>query len=155
MPGAASWSPDGDQLAIPYIIENPGGDDFDNYAQMLLVNTRTGSVRQLIREDEAGTYYYDPSWSPNGRYLGYTRTEGANTVRIDIWIHDTRTGKSKNLTPGPQSVGGVSWAPDSRRLVLSCTSACGRPKGIWTLSLNRQWKRLTRGFDFDPSWASR
>lgn len=155
-PNGASWSPDGRTLAVPYQIENPGGTRWDDYAQLLLIDVRSGGVRELFRDREPATRYSVPAWSPDGRKLAYTRSQGVNRVKIDIWIGDPATGQTRNLTRTPKPVGDFSWSPDGRRIALSCGQyVCGKPKGIWTLSLNRKWKRLTRGFDFGPTWTPR
>jgi WD40-like Beta Propeller Repeat len=158
-PTGVSWSPDGRTLAVPYVVGNPGGSRNDNYAQLLLIDVRSGSVRQLRRDAEPSTNYYSVAWSPNGRRIGFSRSQGVNVIRSDIWVIDPNSGRAKNLTRTPSSQAhesGYSWSPDSSRIALSCAFySCDKPKGIYTLTLHRKWKRLTRGYDFSPSWAAR
>jgi Tol biopolymer transport system component len=159
-PTGASWSPDGRTLAVPYAVENPGGPTItDNYAQLLLIDVASGRIRELRRDPEPSTNYYSVGWSPDGRRIGFSRSQGVNRIRSDIWVIDPNSGRAKNLTRTPSSQAsesGYVWSPDSSRIALSCAFySCDKPKGIYTLTLNRKWKRLTRGYDFSPSWAAR
>lgn len=62
-----------------------------------------GSQRRLIRD---GT---DPSWSPHGRWVAFTR-------RGQVWVVDTRSGRARRLT----RKGGErpAWSPDGRRIAF-------------------------------------
>jgi Tol biopolymer transport system component len=62
-----------------------------------------GSEKRLVRN---GT---DPSWSPHGRWVAFTRKE-------QIWVVDTRTGRTRRLT----TKGGErpAWSPDGRRIAF-------------------------------------
>jgi Tol biopolymer transport system component len=154
--GQPAWSPDGADIVVPYSVDAGGPTpeglyaDRDDHAQLLLIDAGNGRVRELLRDPEPGTRYSLPAWSPNGRLVAYAR-------RGDIWVVDVRTGKAKNLTRARRGViPEFAWSPDSRRIALACNRfSCGRPKGIWTVTLSRKWKRLTRGFDFSPAWGAR
>jgi WD40-like Beta Propeller Repeat len=62
-----------------------------------------GSQRRLIRNG------IDPSWSPHGRWVAFTR-EG------QVWVVDTRSGRARRLT----TKGGErpAWSPDGRRIAF-------------------------------------
>jgi len=52
---------------------------------------------------------YDFSWSPDGRWLAFTRPTaldemGEYPVAADLWIADTETGKTWPLIEGPEWV---------------------------------------------------
>jgi len=143
MPGEPAWSPTGREIAVPYYADNPGSRE--DYAQLLLIDARTGAVRRMPRDPKPGTFYENLSWSPNGQYLSYNRGLG-------LWVMNARTGRRKNLV---RSRGVAVWSPDSRRIACGCA---GRP-GIWTLSLTGKYQRLIRAgrrfTDFVTSWSPR
>jgi dipeptidyl aminopeptidase/acylaminoacyl peptidase len=105
-PTGVSWSPDGRTLAVPYVVENPGGPTItDNYAQLLLIDVASGRIRGLRRDPEPSTSYYSVAWSPDGRRIGFSRSQGVNVIRSDIWVIDQNSGRAKNLTRTPQQPG--------------------------------------------------
>jgi Tol biopolymer transport system component len=74
--------------------------------------------------------------SADGRRIGYERPRGAGS---DIWIADADTGNTENLTRAPKSEGFFVWAPDTRRIAVTCSFYnCTRPKGILDGHSNRR-----------------
>jgi dipeptidyl aminopeptidase/acylaminoacyl peptidase len=77
---------------------------------------KTGAVRKVALPD--GVKFTFPSWSPDGQRIAFLRyVEGG----IELWAVDVKAAAAKPLTPaGVNAVlGGIDWAPDSRRLVVS------------------------------------
>lgn len=72
----------------------------NNRAQLLLVNLKTGNVKELIPAE----YYISRSvnWSTNGRYLAYTNKvqEKSSQAIQAIFIYDTKTEQAHQITEG-------------------------------------------------------
>jgi dipeptidyl aminopeptidase/acylaminoacyl peptidase len=63
-----------------------------------------------------------PAISPDGRWVAYTVREAEweeNTYHTDVWLADTRTGDTHQLTNNKKSSSSPSWAPDSSRLAFA------------------------------------
>ncbi|HEX8993239.1 MAG TPA: hypothetical protein VF784_16275, partial [Anaerolineales bacterium] len=97
---AAAWSPDGRWIAIDRNI--PGGGPAGSSNQVWLVKPDGTQAHVLL--DEAGASYSGLSWSPDGRFLLYSRyTRGdtsGNTGRFDVCSVDVGTGQTTVLAPG-------------------------------------------------------
>lgn len=77
--GALDISPDGRTIACHYFL--------DGKADIHLMDVYGGNIRQLTSDTLDNRW---PRWSPDGRYIAYTRVAGNS----DIWIMD-RQGKHK------------------------------------------------------------
>lgn len=58
----------------------------------------------------------DPAFSPDGHRLSYSTDRGG---KLDIWVHDFRTGEARRLTdlPGAAAVSGT-WSPDGSAIAF-------------------------------------
>jgi dipeptidyl aminopeptidase/acylaminoacyl peptidase len=77
---------------------------------------KTGAVRRIALPD--GVKFTFPSFSPDGARLAFLRyVEGG----VELWAVDVKAGTAKALTPPVINavLGGMDWAPDGRRLVVS------------------------------------
>ena len=65
-----------------------------------------------------GQKYLSPKWSPNGKWLALTSTNGSPDGMTDICVMDIEGNQLKNLTqsPGIDEVG--SWSPDGLKIVF-------------------------------------
>jgi serine/threonine protein kinase len=103
-------SPDGRHLA--YLTEGTPRD--------LVVSALDGSsTRTLVRDVPAGDSER-PAWSPDGRWLSYSRWELFGP--INLWLVDVGTGETHQVTPftdSTQGIGSHAWLPDSRHLVVT------------------------------------
>jgi dipeptidyl aminopeptidase/acylaminoacyl peptidase len=62
----------------------------------------------------------NPRWSPDGRYLAFTRAEQDETEKdAQIWLLDRTGGDAQQLTHVKGSVSELAWSPDSRQLALA------------------------------------
>ena len=159
MSQAASWSPDGRQLAYSYI----GGPE-----NIYLVNTDGTGVITLVKREERD---FRPEWSPDGSHLVFTAVvdgvhvmmrvdrDGRNLQPIsqvaeaagdpdyspdgrrllyftdeplprDLFIRDVETGEVNALTNTPDfEETSGRWAPDSRRIVFVGTETSEEAEG--------------------------
>lgn len=111
-PGAAErypvLSPDGGSIA--YFSDESG-----EYQLHIRSLTDEGGIRR-IRIEEKPTFYREPVWSPDGRYLAFT------DHRLGLWIADVERGTSSRIdssTYSYQEEWFPRWSPDSRWLTYS------------------------------------
>lgn len=63
----------------------------------------------------------DVAFSPDGKFIGVTRELA--TPNEDIFIINLKTGKEKRLTFGEADIKGITWHPDSERVVYASQRA--------------------------------
>lgn len=97
----------------------------DTDTGLYVVHPRSGKIRPLLVE--AGYSLGDPTWSPDGSKVLYTRTENAlddegfpYPVAGQLWTVDVRTGATTQLTGDDEPIKGFSsdWSPDGQRIVF-------------------------------------
>ncbi|MCY8309448.1 S9 family peptidase [Bacillus vallismortis] len=104
------------------------------YAQLVLVNVRTGEVKQLTnRKADHG----DPAFSPDGKWLVFsanmTETDDASKPH-DVCMLSLETGELKEVTSQRGSFGPSSFSPDGRYLAL-----LGHEQEYLNATLEKAW----------------
>jgi dipeptidyl aminopeptidase/acylaminoacyl peptidase len=82
---------------------------------LALEDMKTAAVRRVDLPE--GVKFTFPSWSPDGKTIALLRyVEGG----VELWAVDVATAKAKALTGAKINavLGGIEWAPDSRRIVI-------------------------------------
>ena len=155
--GPIAWSPDGKSIAyhlqdpqqerlIAHIwLEIPVIRDHD----MFLENPPENVTRQF-----GGREYRSPKWSPDGKWLALTSTDGSPDDKADVCIMDIEGNQLKNLTqaPGIDEVG--SWSPDGSKIVFF-SNRDGNGE-IYVMDSNgKNQVNLTnhRALDAAPTWS--
>ncbi len=113
----ASFSPDGTQFAFTW-----NGEERDNFD----VYVRTVNEQQPLRLTTAPERDFSPAWSPDGQWIAYCRSLGAD--RVGIFRRAPLGGREEKLLetswnlrrPGAGIVWErlLAWSPDSRYLVF-------------------------------------
>lgn len=100
--GAASWSPDGRQLAYSYI----GGPE-----NIYLVSVDGGEVEPLVVRDSRD---FRPEWAPDGSHLVFTGVvEGVHVI-----MSVDRRGKNlRQISEVADAAGDPDYSPDGERLL--------------------------------------
>lgn len=93
---AASWSPDGAWVAIDRDLPLSAGSQSGD--QVWLVRPTGGEARLLLGEQDAS--YSDLAWSPDGRFLVYTRYSYKLLGKSEIWMVDVQSGQRTRLVSG-------------------------------------------------------
>jgi Tol biopolymer transport system component/C-terminal processing protease CtpA/Prc len=99
-----------------------------------------GSVKQVLSLPSSFNYGPDTSydWSPDGRYVAYADRRGDLTT--NIFIYDTQTSKSTNVTRLNADHGSPRFSPDGRYLFFRSDRAGG---GIYVVPLKAEDARET------------
>ncbi|MBB4630408.1 prolyl oligopeptidase family serine peptidase [Sphingosinicella soli] len=94
----------------------------DRTQQLFIVDLATGAARQLT---QGARDHWRPAWSPDGKLIAYTAKDhaGDKTLNSEIYVLPPEGGEPRKISPtanaddDPDWSAGVSWSPDSRRIV--------------------------------------
>src|SRR5436190_717357 len=116
-----SWSPDGQTIAAFSDATRGGAAGY--HLELRDQNGRNAPRSIALGGDD--TYYYTPSWSPDGKMIVFTNSRG------EIWYADVASGKLTKVDAdpaGPRGAGGLflggaglSWSPDSKWIAYGRT----------------------------------
>lgn len=94
------WSPDGQLIAF-------GNEE----CELVMMETKSGKIKVI---DRGQWEIRDYSWSPDSRFLAYSRAE-ANYNSV-LMIYDTRTDRSYPITNDFYNSYNPTWSPDGKYL---------------------------------------
>ncbi len=117
-----NWSPDGRRLIhIRTLAENEG--------RVEIVDVATGAVTLPPLRGESQLH---PTWSPDGKRLAYLAmgkdTPGGKSTPVDLYVADAEGKISRRVWEAAREpkifpFGGLQWATDSARLVVTAISS--------------------------------
>jgi TolB protein len=101
-----------------------------------------------------------PSWSPDGKYIAYTRyikkyyRGKGNIVNQAIYLYNVSTQKETILTDSIGQNSGVTWSPDSRSIAFTMSKQADPDIYIMEVS-SKSIKPLIKNFglDVEPSFS--
>jgi Tol biopolymer transport system component/DNA-binding winged helix-turn-helix (wHTH) protein len=124
-----SFSPDGRQLALAH------RDAPDAPIGLHLLSLETAGIRRLTRPPPGHFGDADPSFSPDGRRIAFTRVEALGVS--DLYLVAAEGGEPRRLTRGNHNTQGVSWAPDGESLAFAAVRmGGGSPFALWRVSVS-------------------
>ena len=93
-----------------------------------------------------------PTWSPNGREIVFSRSE--NRGLPQIYIMDNRGGSVRSISGDNFNDRHPAWSPDGRRIAFVHSRALGQP-AIYTMNVNGENRIRLADCDADarPTWA--
>jgi Tol biopolymer transport system component len=157
--GMGSWSPNGQQMAIPYTLYR---EDLE-VSNVARVDLADGSAVDLS-QDEVGDeehFWQDasPAWSPTGEWIALGRSglpDGTWTWGQQLWLVRPDGSESHPLvTDEEANLGAFAWRPDGRALVyirvLREQIADPVPE-LWLVSLEDEQPRLLTTNAVLPAW---
>ena len=96
-------SPDDKEVAF---LSDSGG-----HANLWVVNTESGGLRQITHERDPTAAMGVPVWSPNGRAIAFVSSRGNEGWTFGVWLVDSDGSNLRNIAnPGL----GPAWSPDGR-----------------------------------------
>ncbi len=123
--GSFTWSPDSRHIACEH-RPTPEADDARR-SDIAEVEVASAAARELVATPAGES---QPRYSPDGRYLAFTRTlEGARRIDgVQIVLFTRADGKTRPLAPTPdESPFLMDWTADSTRILFS------EPRGVRTV----------------------
>jgi len=92
----ADWSPDGQWVAIARDSLNSTDALFREQIELV----RPDGSKATILLDQPGTSYSDLSWSPDSRYLVFSRYSNEDSGNPEIWLIDVQTDQQQKIISG-------------------------------------------------------
>ena len=104
-------SPDDKEVAF---LSDSGG-----HANLWVVSTESGGLRQITYERDPKVAVGVPVWSPNGHTIAFVYSRGNQGLTFGIWLVDSDGSNLRNIAnPGL----GLAWSPDGRWVYYSTSS---------------------------------
>ena len=101
-------SPGGKEVAF---LSDSGG-----HANLWVVNTESGELRQITHERDPKVAVGVPIWSPDGHAVAFVSTRGNLGLTFGVWLVDPDGSNLRNVAnPGL----GPAWSPDGRWVYYS------------------------------------
>ena len=90
--------------------------DSGGHANLWVVNTESGALRQITDERDPNVAMGVPVWSPNGDTIAFVSSKGHQGFTFGIWVVDSDGSNLRNLV----NLGlGPAWSPDGRWVYYS------------------------------------
>ena len=101
---------------------------YDSTSYNIWVMNADGSGRTYLTSSL--DWETDPTFSPDGSKIAYTRGETTNAN--DIWVMNANGTGQTNLTPGSGQDGEATWSPDGSKIAFESTR--GGDWDIWVMN---------------------
>ena len=93
--------------------------DSGGHANLWVVNTETGGLRQITYERDPKVAVGVPVWSPDGHTIAFVSSRGNQGLTFGLWLVDSDGSNLRNVAnPGL----GLAWSSDGRWVYYSTWS---------------------------------
>jgi Tol biopolymer transport system component len=152
------YSPDGRQIVYTRAIRvQPAGAIELGVWVMDANGTRP---RQITQRSRLGTTEdHEPAWSPNGKYIVFTRLNdtAAPVNEQALFVIARGGGKPRRITSWNLNAGGANWSPDGSRILFQSyrDCSCSQTSQVYTVAPDGSGvTKLTGvGRNIEPNWS--
>ena len=103
----------------------------------LVTATPDGASVTPVAEFPPSSYYLNPRWSPDGRWIAFER---GDSIRFDVFAVACGGGPVRQVTRENNMINGFAWLPDSKGIVYSSSRASTMPylgtSSLWSCGLD-------------------
>jgi Tol biopolymer transport system component len=141
-----AWSPDGRHLVV-----SAQGDESKLSYGLYLISVATGEQRKLTDPPREDHDFY-PRFSPDGKVLAFVRY--SSHAAGEIFVMPADGGEPRRLTPDSAAIRGITWTPNSRRLIYALQRI--NAGQLWSIDYSSGERRqisLNSAAAADPSMA--
>ncbi len=114
------WSPDSKRLAFS-----------DKELTLWVANLETGGARKITTSNYSFQDRYQPAWSPDGRWLAYSRYE-ANRVRV-VYLYNADRGRRFQVTDGQVNSEHPAFDRSGKYLYFVASNTAGLGEFGWSV----------------------
>jgi Tol biopolymer transport system component/DNA-binding winged helix-turn-helix (wHTH) protein len=123
-------SSDGESVVVAH------ADSPERPLRLLLISTRTGSVKPLLPPDSELASYVDPRFSPDGQQVSFLKS--LHRSRQEVAVASVAGGTARELTSFATQISGHDWTGDGQSLYVA-SHGSGEFR-IWRLAVNQPSK---------------
>lgn len=152
------YSPNGRQIVYTQAIRVPPAGAIE--LGVWLMDADGGRPRQLTRRSGfTNSEDHEPAWSPDGRYIIFTRLNdtAAPVNEQALFVIGRGGGKLRRITSWNLDAGGANWSPDGSRILFQSyrDCSCSQTSQVYTVAPDGSGvTRLTRaGRNIEPNWS--
>ena len=87
----------------------------DGNWEIYVMDTNGGNQRNLSKN---GFDEWDPSWSPDGKWIAFVSDRNDRGWNRQIYVMDTNGGNQRRLTNNHHDDRSPSWSPDGKRIAF-------------------------------------
>ena len=117
------FSPDGTQI-VHYGLRSLGTPSGLVIRHLVSESPNEKDTPTTVLLSEVDAVYYQPKWSPDGKWIAFLRHEyamgdGAPRTNMDVYVIPASGGEKRFLaTTGSEEQDRLSWSPDSKQLAF-------------------------------------